>query len=170
MVVITIISIDFLEYSLIRFNEISPIMKKLLKIAAIMAIIGIITALIVYFFVYNKPHPDYARAKAKYTLEAAELYQAYKSGDAEAAKRFTGAVVRIKGTVQKVESVDSLAIAVMVFDEGIFGDEGIRCTMLPELTQATQNLSQGQQVKIKGLCTGFNDTDVILEHCSLSEN
>jgi hypothetical protein len=143
-------------------------MKKFLKITAIMAIIGIITAALLYIFVYNKPHPDYAKVRPKYTVEATELFQAFKTGLPQQSQKYTGMVIEITGNVDKIETVDSLAIAVMVFGEGPFGDEGIRCTMLPEFTQAVRSLSSDQPVRIKGLCTGFNDTDVILENCSIS--
>ena len=63
--------------------------------------------------------------------------------------------------------VDSLVIAVFVFNQGMFGDEGVRCTMLHGQTKLAANISKGNTVKIKGFCSGYNDTDVILEKCSL---
>lgn len=143
-------------------------MKKYLKIIGLIAIAGIIAALAVYKFVYNKPHPDYVKATPQFTLTAEELFHAFKSGQASS-QDYTGAVLQVRGMIQKIENTDSQVIAVATFDQGMFGDEGIRYTMLPEYQQEIQNMTPGQTVTIKGLCTGYNDTDVIMEKCSVIE-
>lgn len=143
-------------------------MKKLFRILGILAAIGILTAILLYIFVYNKPHPDYAKVKPRYTLTAEELFGSYQTA-ASTAMDYTGAVVQISGNVSRVEAIDSLVIAVIVFQEGMFGEEGIRCTMLPGYHRKAKSIRPDQQVTIKGLCTGYNDTDVILEKCSIIE-
>jgi len=130
-------------------------------------IIGIIGTVCAYFFVYNKPHPDYEKAEAAYTLPAQELYSAFITNKTDAEKKFNGQVVSIDGTLKKMEIIDSLVIAVFVYNQGVFGDEGIRCTMLPKFNASAKTLQPSRIIKIKGLCTGFNDTDVILEKCSI---
>ena len=55
-------------------------MKKYLKIIGLIAIAGIIAALAVYKFVYNKPHPDYVKATPLFVLTAEELFRSYQSG------------------------------------------------------------------------------------------
>lgn len=143
-------------------------MKKFFRIIGVLAVIGMLTAILLYIFVYNKPHPDYAKVKPRYTLTAEELFRSYQTDDS-AAMEYTGAVVQISGQVARIDRIDSLVIAVMVFEEGLFGEEGIRCTMLPGYHQQTEAIAPDQQVTIKGLCTGYNDTDVILEKCSIIE-
>jgi hypothetical protein len=78
-------------------------------------------------------------------------------------------VIQITGRINKVESVDSLTIAVFILDEGMFGDEGIRCSMLPNHSEKTHSL-EGKTTTIKGYLTGYNDTDVILENCSIIDS
>jgi hypothetical protein len=48
----------------------------------------------------------------------------------------------------------------------MFGDEGIRCAMLPNHAQNIASFI-GSDVRLKGYCTGFNETDVIMEKCSI---
>ena len=56
---------------------------------------------------------------------------------------------------------------VFAYRKGDFGDEGVRVTMLPEYHQAGKAINPFKPVVIKGLCTGYNDTDVILENGSI---
>lgn len=142
-------------------------MKIWMKILLGLFITGIIVGVCVYYFVYNKPHPDYEKMEAAFTIPARELYIAYTTDKVEADKKFNGKVVMISGTLKKIETTDSLVIAVFVFNQGVFGDEGIRGTFLPKLNELGKKLLPDTEIKLKGFCTGFNDTDVILEKCSM---
>ncbi|MCF8304778.1 MAG: OB-fold putative lipoprotein [Bacteroidales bacterium] len=144
-------------------------MSKWLKIIIILAIIGVLAGLGVYFFLYNKPHPDYAEEKPEYKLEAQELFEAFTGNRKQAEKKYNGKIIQISGTPDKVQKTDSLTIVVFAFEQGMFGNEGVRCTMLPAYVEASKNVA-GQNTVIKGYCSGYNDSDVILEHCSLPEN
>jgi hypothetical protein len=66
-----------------------------------------------------------------------------------------------------VETPDSLTIVVFALGEGMFGDEGIRLTMLDNHSQAAIALLKDASATLKGYCTGYNGTDVILEKCSI---
>ncbi len=65
--------------------------------------------------------------------------------------------------INGVEAVDSLVIAVFVFEEGVFGDQGIRCNILPQHQGPAKAISKEEPVVLKGYCAGYNGTDVILE-------
>jgi hypothetical protein len=142
-------------------------MKKLKIILGILLLIGIIGGAYGWFFVYNKPHRNYESAEADYQIVAIDCYQKFASLAEGAESVYTGKILEIAGVPAKVETGDSLCVVVFVFNEGMFGDEGIRCTMLPGHYEKAKLLSMNETVKIKGYCTGFNDTDVVLEHCSI---
>lgn len=141
-------------------------MNKWLKIFIGLVLIGIIAAGLGYKFIYNKPHINYEKARAEFSLTSAELFSNFQNHKQVSEENFNGKVVEISGLLNKVETPETMTIAVFAIQEGMFGDEGIRCTMLPN---HTENLLSyvGKQVKIKGYCTGYNDTDVILEKCSV---
>ena len=143
-------------------------MKTWLKILIILAITGIVAAVAGYVFVYNKPHPDFETMTPDFNLKAADIFTAFKTDKAAAEIKFNGKLVEMTGKLSKVEEADSLVIAVFVFDQGMFGDEGIRCTMLPGHIQKLKSLQPESEVAIKGYLTGYNDTDVILEKCSIT--
>ena len=136
-------------------------MKKLLKIAGILAIVGVLAAAYIWFFVYNKPHRDYEKAKADYELAASECYRQYVNNSIEASD-YNGKILQVYGKPSNVEDNDSLVVVTFVFDEGMFGDEGIRCTMLPKYNARALALSFSEGITIKGFCSGYNDIDVIM--------
>jgi hypothetical protein len=142
-------------------------MKTWVKIIAGLFLVGVVAAIFIYVFVYNKPHPDYEKIAPAYSIPAADLYQAFNGNKVEAGNKFTGKVIALSGRLSKVEVSDSLTICVFVFNKGMFGDEGVRCTMLPAYRDQANKLQPDGEVHLKGYCTGFNDTDVILEKCSI---
>jgi hypothetical protein len=141
-------------------------MKTWMKIFLVLIALGFIGAGLGYKFVYNKPHVNYEKADADFTLEGSELFSQFNSSTSQASERYTGKVLEITGKLNSVETPDSLTIAVFALSEGMFGDEGIRCSMLPNYS-ANISTYIGSEVKIKGYCTGYNETDVIMEKCSI---
>lgn len=143
-------------------------MKSLIiKLGIAGVILGLIAAALVFKFVWNKPHRDYEKAKAAFTLLAADLFEEYRTDRPKAESTFNGQVVQLNGRLDRIEQSDSMMVGVFVFDQGMFGDEGVRCTMLANHESSLLNLAEGAEVRIKGYVTGFNDTDVILEKCSV---
>lgn len=141
-------------------------MKKLLKIAVTLAIIGVLSAIYVWFYVYNKSHPNYQTAEVDFTLPAQSCYNQYANRKDEAIN-YTGKVLQIDGIPSSIEKTDSTVIIVFVYGNGMFGDEGIRCSLLPYYLDKVQEINLKKQVVVKGYCAGYNGTDVILEYCSL---
>lgn len=144
-----------------------PVMKSGMKIIILLVIVGLIVASLLYYFVYDKPHTDYLKAIPEVTLPASSLFAQYVSDKHNADSLYTGKVILIEGNLSRMETLDTLKVAVFVFDKGIFGDKGIRCTFLRQSSSATAGIRPGDQVRIKGFCTGYNETDIILEHCSI---
>ena len=141
-------------------------MKTWIKIIAGLAALGIAGAILVYFFVYNKPHPDFEHLKPDYSLSAQAIFDEFIADNGAAGQKYNGKMVEITGPLTRVEAADSLTTVVFVFRQGDFGDEGIRCTLLPKFNDLAKELQPGANVKIKGYCTGYT-ADVILEQCSV---
>ncbi len=141
-------------------------MRNWLKILIGLFIAGSIAAVLGYKFIYNKPHRNFEKATPDYVMLAEDLFNAYRSDKHAAEMKYNGKVLEITGTVNKVETSDTLTIAVFVMDEGMFGDEGIRCTMLHKYAGPARD-KKGSQATIKGFLSGYNDTDVIMEKCSV---
>jgi len=142
-------------------------MKTWIKIVLGLIVVGLIAIFLVYKFIYNKQHPDYENIEASFNVNAQDLYNAYKTNRDEASVKYNGKVITLTGKLSKIESADSLVIAVFVFNQGDFGDEGIRCTMLPKFNDPASKLQPDGEVMVKGYCTGYNETDLILDKCSI---
>jgi hypothetical protein len=142
-------------------------MKVWIKILLIIFLLVIISLVMIYFFVINKSHPDYDTKKPDYVLPAKTLYEQFSTDKITAGAKYNGKVIEISGIFKSIEKNDSLEVVVFSFKEGMFGDEGIRCTFLAKYTYKVLALDKKSEVRIKGFCSGFNDVDVIMEKCSL---
>lgn len=138
-------------------------MKKTLIIIGILIVVGAVAALLVYKYVYNKPHPDYVTAEPEAKVKAKRLYTDFSKNPEIANERYGGKVVQIEGNLTRVDMVDTLVVLVYVYGDDDMFEEGIRVTMLPQFHNEAKKLSKMRPVKVKGLCTGYNGTDVILE-------
>ncbi|HMM12380.1 MAG TPA: hypothetical protein PKE03_09840 [Bacteroidales bacterium] len=141
--------------------------KKTTNLLLLLVVIGTIAAVWVYFFVYNKKHPDYENLKPDYTMEAKSLFEAYRNDITSASALYNGKMILITGTLTAIDESGGLAVAVLSIEQGLFGDEGLRINMLPAHAEKLRKITPGQQVMIKGYVTGYNDIDVVLEYGSL---
>ncbi len=137
---------------------------KVLKIGFIVVAVGLLSAAYIWFFVYNKPHRNFEKAKPVVVESARKSYQDFKANTRAAE---AGKVIEIYGVPTGIERSDSLVVVVFAFQKGMFGNEGIRCTMLPNYRKEALKLSTRDTIYIKGFCSGYNSTDVILEDCSI---
>ncbi len=142
-------------------------MKTWIKLLLGAFVVGIIGIALIYVFIYNKPHPNYEKMVPQFTLNAQELYNSFKTNKTASEQKYNGKLLEINGKLGHVESKDSITIAVFIFGQGLFGDVGIRCTMIPKFNEDAKKLIPEGNIRIKGYCTGYNDSDVILEQCSI---
>jgi len=142
-------------------------MKLWIKIIFVLIVLGFIGAILVYFFIYNKPHPDIEKMEPAYSVSAEDLYNSFISNRKVSEEKYNGKVIEITGILSKIEASDSTVIIVFVFNQGMFGDEGIRCSVLEKFHSEARSLQPESMVRIKGYCSGYNDTDVILEQSAI---
>ena len=140
--------------------------KNIFRAALVLFAAGLISAGLVYQFVINKPHKNYEKARPAYVVSARELFESFRTNRETAELKFNGQVVMLHGHLDRIEDLDEKVTGVFVFDTGMFGEEGVRCTMLPNHSSNLKSMPEGSEVQIKGYLTGYNDTDVILEQCS----
>ena len=118
-------------------------------------------AAIAIFFVYNKPHRT--ADKADESVDAGTLLTAFDKSEEEANKRFLDKVIEVKGKVREViEQEDSYVL--MLGEEGSFN--GISCTLDQEQDSVAFGLKAGDEVVVRGICTGFL-LDVVLINCKV---
>jgi len=143
-------------------------MKNRQKILILLAVTGIVAALLIIKFYINKPHEDIEKATPAFSIQADQLWKQYNDDLVLSDSLYTGQVIEITGNLSHTETSDSLIYAVFVMEaDSMFGSKSIRCEMLPKYRDQTVNLSDGSQVKIKGLCNGYDETDIKFSKCSI---
>ncbi|MBJ6118967.1 hypothetical protein JAO76_12235 [Pontibacter sp. BT310] len=137
-------------------------MKKLILITIAAAVI----AAIVGFLLYNKPHRDTATATSDFIVEAPALLQEFTQNEAAANEKYLDKVVAVKGKV-KLMTPDDEGNLNLILDAA---DEmaGVICTIPKADTESAAGVKEGDEVVVKGVCTGVL-MDVVLIRCVVEE-
>jgi hypothetical protein len=114
----------------------------------------IIVGAAIGWYQFNKPQRDVADLSAQQVM-AANLFKEFSTNETAANKMYLNKALEVTGKVLEVKRTPQ-ARQQVILDSGdpMFG---IACT----LDQPAQNLKTGDQVTIKGICTGYLN-DVIL--------
>lgn len=121
----------------------------------------ILTAVWIVFKTYNKPHRD-PRTESSIKISAVELFHQYENNEEEANKLYLDHVLEIRGRISEITANQELVpVIVLETENPMFA---VRCTM----EDSTLNVSTGDSVVIKGICTGFL-SDVIIVKATLIE-
>jgi hypothetical protein len=135
-----------------------PSMKKVLIIAALVATT---TGLGFGYYLYNKPHKSIAEETPAFVLDAHTLVTEYDANEKNANAKYLGKIIEVKGVV-----AEKLKDSQGNFNLTLQGPDiaGIGCQFDPNSVHTVAPIKEGQQVKIKGICTGVL-MDVILVDC-----
>jgi RecJ-like exonuclease len=130
-------------------------------------IIGIflvaVLGLLVSLYYYNKPHVDVRASEAAYVLTVQNLIDEYRNNENESDKKYSENVIQVKGTVFEISVLKGNSV-ITLKDEGL--ESSIICHMLPEDNKRALQLKMGDEINIKGICTGYL-MDVIMVRCTL---
>lgn len=143
-------------------------MNKWLKIFVILTFIVLIAAGLVWEFVINKPFTDIEKSAPAFSLSTQEIWKQYNQSIKLSDSLYTGKVIEITGNPGKIDKVDSLVYVVFVMEpDPDFGNKTIRCEMLPKFNETSAAIPANAVIKIKGYCSGYDQTDLKLSKCSI---
>ena len=143
-------------------------MKKLFKIGLILGVIGLIAAALVWKFYINKPHSDIEKATPAYFIATEEIWDQYNKQLEIADSLYTNQVIELTGNLSRINKNDSLVSVIFVMAaDSMFGDKTIACQMYKKYNDEASALAVGAKVKIKGICVGYDDTDIKFNKCSI---
>jgi len=134
-------------------------------------IILVIAALIVtgFYFIwaqYHRKHADTTDLTATVRKEAMSLIKEFESDETAASLKYNGKVISVKGAVLKVENNNDKRNLIL-------GDKssaaGVICEFQPEHKSDAGKIIPGQQISVKGICTGML-LDVVMVRCVLEQN
>jgi hypothetical protein len=136
-------------------------------------VIGAIAAVAGYVFVYNKPHRDFEKASASYTMTSDEIYNAFEADEKAASAKYQDAVILITGPVESVSEVqDGMIQVVLVAENAMLG--GVKAQLHPKYrdyeSHALQvsTLEEGKTATLKCRCVGM-DAEVVMDNCFITE-
>lgn len=133
-------------------------MKKFFIISLIVLMAGTLAAVFIYTRIYNKPHADIFRMKADYSVSAEAILGEFQTNETAANKKYLDKVVQVEGKIRGIDTADGVSVIVLGKDGAI---SSVRCNMDPAENKRVISLKKGQDLKLKGMCTGFL-LDVIL--------
>ncbi len=125
-------------------------MSKGVKLLIVLICLSVVA--FIGFRMYNMPHRDVAGERG-IKVNATALFQAFAQNEQEANTRYLDKVIEVSGAVKQIDKDSSVSV-ILNTDDMMFG---IRCSM----QDTNIALKEGQQVTIKGLCSGYLD-DVVL--------
>ncbi|MCX6256991.1 MAG: hypothetical protein NTW49_03700 [Bacteroidia bacterium] len=144
-------------------------MKLAWKIVLIIIAAGIIIGFSIVYYMYHKPHRDIAGAKADFTMVAADLVKQYVNDQKSCNAKYLDKVIIVTGKIADLSHNGNIGLTIVLENQM----EGINCAMdtkyFNENKTMLNSLANGSEVKIKGICSGFDDTFqcVGLDKCTI---
>ncbi|MCC6287697.1 MAG: hypothetical protein IT249_07415 [Chitinophagaceae bacterium] len=126
---------------------------------------GVIICLGFAWYWYNKPREGVASKSTDASVRALQLYEAFNNNEAEANKIYLNKVIEVKGMVDDLaNSGEEIILTLGLQPTG----GGISCRFSPGKEVVEKNITKGQEITVKGRCTGFN-IDVNLTDCVIAK-
>ncbi|MBC35287.1 MAG: hypothetical protein CL663_04515 [Bacteroidetes bacterium] len=134
------------------------------KIIFLLVVTVVITIMIIGLSMYFKPHRDTSSMRPDHIIADSELFSAYTNKFNFAQENYTDKIIELSGELSEIEIADEQTTLIFHLNDGIFGSEGIRCIFS---ISSPLDVHIGDIVRIRGICDGYNETDVILSSCTL---
>lgn len=129
-------------------------MKKIILIVLSLGLIGVGTGI----YLFNKK-PETVDDKKGINIAAADLAKAYSANERAADSLYLNQVIEVSGTVGSTETNQDGGLMVILTTGD--PDADIQCTLRDKGVQ----VAKGQQVTLKGFCSGSGITGVSLTDC-----
>ncbi len=133
-------------------------------------IITIITVLTIsmigalgYMLFFDKPHIDISDSLPNITLSSNILIHDFESNENKANKKYLEQIIQVTGTITEISNTKNKGIVTLSNEDSL---GSIMCHLSPLENKKIKALKKGQNITIKGLCTGYL-MDVILIKCSI---
>jgi hypothetical protein len=128
--------------------------KKIIKIIAILAAVGLLIGLGIAYYMYNMPHRDVQATTTDYHVTASQLVNEYLDNISEANKKYlaedgNSKILEVTGTVARVSENFNGQKVVLLKESG--DKAGVSFTFSQESSPKTAGLQPGDQVTIKGV-------------------
>ncbi len=131
-------------------------MKKILISLVVLALIGGGIG----YYMYNKPVESLEHKKADVMVSADQLLKEYESDEKTANEKYLGKVVEVSGKVADITNEEGKKKVNLETSNPI---SSIICEM--EEKMSTGDLKAGDNVKMKGMCSGYLSDVILVQSC-----
>jgi hypothetical protein len=131
------------------------------KIIGVSLLLGILLASGYAYYLFQKPHQGIADESPTFSVNAASLVSEYDKDEKAANAKYLGKVIEVKGVISEKVKDEKGKYNITLQAEDI---AGVGCEFDPASQKDIMNLKEGQEVCIKGICTGVL-MDVVLVDC-----
>jgi hypothetical protein len=142
--------------------------RKSIKYSFAVILVIITGAVLFAFREYNRKHVDIKNREISYIIKSDEIINAFSTDEISANKLYLDKVVAVEGKIKSIEKGEVGFCAIVLGEKKSLAS--IRCIVDSTHLDATNTLREGDQITMKGICTGFNadellGADVILNRC-----
>jgi len=113
-------------------------------------------------YLYNKKPADIRDQNPDFELSATQLVKEFSADEQAASQKYNDRILFIKGKVSEI-NLNSTTVIIDAADSTAM----VTCSFYADESAQLKNLKVGDEIKIKGKCTG-KLIDVILNNCRLS--
>lgn len=132
------------------------VLKRLLLYGGILALLGGAYGL----YLWYKPVPGVESMKTDAQVTSMELAGAFENDETAAGEEYIGDVLEVTGVVSEIMPGDSSGVTVVLASDGFIQ---VLAGMSEEV-QVSDEL-MGEEITVKGICTGATMLDVVLSRC-----
>lgn len=141
------------------------------KIILLVLIVIIAAAGFYAYREYNRTNKDLKNSKAEITTDAASLIAAFEKDSSSANKKYTDKLIAVSGSVKSIDK-DGNPVVIALGQSGEMSS--VQCSMDSVYATEYKAIKEGDQLTLKGICTGGRTedlfgTDVILNRCVLED-
>lgn len=155
--------------------------KRIIKVAAILATAGILSAITVAVYMFYMPHRDVLSARADFSVTSSALVSEYLTNGQKANSKYLAAdgnskILEVTGQISRISEGFGDQIVVLLKGEG--DRAGVNCYFEKETESALASISTGDKITVKGVIRSGASFDedmgiyehVIIEKCSIINN
>jgi len=127
-------------------------MKRLTYILGVCILVGVLLVSFVFIKMYNKPHKDIANAQPEFVVSVTELAEEFQTDENEANQKYLDNVLQVEGELANISTNNGKSVLTLRQEGSTIQ---VICTLDVSENKKVLLLKEGQQVTVKGICTGF---------------
>lgn len=131
------------------------------KMILILTAIALITGIGFGYYLYNKPHQSIADESPAFSIDVKTIVGDYETDEKKANDKYLGKIVEVRGLISE-KTLDNKGNYNIILQGPDLS--GVGCEFEPNAQTSLTKLKEGQEVVIKGICTGVL-MDVVLVDC-----